>query len=80
VTSYTIQVAAYNTRTDAERLVAKLATRGIKARVSGTNAPFRVRLAFYRTRKEAANEVLALKRRGIVSFVTEEAHVAEPSP
>jgi cell division septation protein DedD len=79
-TSYTIQVAAYNTRTEAERLVAKLATRGIKARVSGNTAPFRVRLAFYRTRKEAANEVLALKRRGIVSFVAEEAHAGAPSP
>jgi cell division septation protein DedD len=79
VTSYTIQVAAYNTRADAERLVTKLASRGIKARVSGTSVPFRVRLAFYPTRKEAANEVLALKRRGIVGFVAEEAHVAEPS-
>jgi len=71
-TSYTIQVAAYNTRPDAERLVARLATRDIKARVSGTSMPFRVRLALYRTRKEAANEVVALKRRGIVGFVAEE--------
>ena len=73
MTGYTIQVAAYNTRPDAERLVARLAARDIKARVSGTSMPFRVRLAFYRTRKEAANEVVALKRHGIVGFVAEEA-------
>jgi cell division protein FtsN len=78
ITSYTIQVAAYNTRPDAERLVTKLASRGVKARVSGTSAPFRVRLALYRTRKEAANEVLALKQRGIIGFVAEEVRPVEP--
>jgi cell division septation protein DedD len=69
---YTVQLAAYSTRPDAERLVAKLATRGVKARVSGTAKPFRVRLDFYRTRKEAADVVAGLKARGIVGFVTEE--------
>jgi cell division protein FtsN len=67
-----VQLAAYSTRPDAERLVAKLATRGVKARVSGTAKPFRVRLDFYRTRKEAADVVAGLKARGIVGFVTEE--------
>ena len=69
---YTIQLAAYDTRPPAEALVAKLAARGVKARVSGTAKPFRVRLAFYRTRQEAAAEVAALKTRGIVGFVAEE--------
>jgi cell division protein FtsN len=69
---YTVQLAAYSTRPDAERLVAKLATRGVKARVSGTAKPFRVRLDFYRTRKEAADVVAGLKARGIIGFVTEE--------
>jgi hypothetical protein len=59
-------------------LVTKLASRGVKARVSGTSAPFRVRLALYRTRKEAANEVLALKQRGIIGFVAEEVRPVEP--
>lgn len=76
-TSFTIQVAAYNTRPEAERLVAKLATRGVKARVSGTSKPFRVRLDFYRTRQAAVNEVTALKQRGIIGFVTEEARPVE---
>jgi cell division protein FtsN len=81
VTSYTVQVAAYDTRADAERLVARLASRGIRTRVSGTSKPFRVRLPFYRTRQEATTEAMALKKRGIVGFVTEEAHpVAASSP
>jgi cell division protein FtsN len=74
---YTIQLAAYDTRPPAEQLVRKLATRGVKARVSGTARPFRVRLDFYRTRPEAASVVASLKARGIVGFVTEEAPPAE---
>jgi cell division protein FtsN len=70
---YTVQLAAYETRPPAEQLVAKLATRGVNARVSGTSKPFRVRLGFYRLRQEAANEVAALKKRGITGFVAEEA-------
>jgi hypothetical protein len=71
-TSYTVQLAAYDTRPPAEALVAKLATRGVKARVSGTSKPFRVRLGFYRTPKEAAAEVAALKKRHITGFVAQE--------
>jgi cell division protein FtsN len=76
-TSYTVQLAAYDTRPPAEALVAKLATRGVKARVSGTSKPFRVRLDFYRTRQEAADVVSALKKRGMVGFVTTEARPPE---
>jgi cell division septation protein DedD len=76
-TSYTIQLAAYNTHAEAARLVTTLKARGVKARVSGTSKPFRVRLDFYPTRRDAANEVMALKRRGIIGFVTEEARPAE---
>jgi hypothetical protein len=60
-----------------EALVAKLATRGVKARVSGTSKPFRVRLDFYRTHQEAADVVAALKKRGMVGFVTTEARPRE---
>jgi cell division septation protein DedD len=69
---YTIQLAAYDTRPPAEALVRKLETRGVKARVSGTAKPFRVRLGFHRTRQDAAAEVAALKARGIIGFVTDE--------
>ncbi len=70
--SYTIQLAAYNTRADAEQLVKKLAAKGVRARISGRAKPFRVRLDFYSTRAAAANEVAALRARGIIGFVTTE--------
>ena len=69
---WTIQLAAYNTRPDAEALVRKLATRGVKARISGDAKPFRVRLDYYQTRQEAAARVAELKQRGIIGFVTDE--------
>ena len=69
---WTIQLAAYNTRPDAEALVRKLATRGVKGRISGDAKPFRVRLDYYQTRQEAASRVADLKQRGIIGFVTDE--------
>jgi cell division protein FtsN len=73
-------LAAYDTRPPAEALVAKLATRGVKARVSGTSKPFRVRLDFYRTHQEAADVVAALKKRGMVGFVAQETPPQETPP
>ena len=72
VTRYTVQVAAYDTRADARALVKKLAVRGIKARVSGTSKPFRVRLALHTTRKAANDELATMRKRGIDGFVAEE--------
>ena len=69
---WTIQLAAYNTRPDAEALVRRLAARGVKARISGDAKPFRVRLDFYQTRQEAVAQVAELKQRGIIGFVTDE--------
>jgi hypothetical protein len=69
---WTIQLAAYNTRPEAERLVKTLASRGVHARVSGETKPFRVRLDYYPTRQAAAAAVADLKKRGIIGFVTDE--------
>jgi cell division protein FtsN len=77
---YTIQLAAFNTRPEAEQFAAKLAARGLKTRVSGTAKPFRVRLGFYQTSKEASAEVAALKTRGIISFATTEDPPASGTP
>ena len=74
---YTIQLAAYTTRADAEQLVGKLGSKGVTARVSGTTRPFRVRLAFYPTRQAAQDEVALLKQRGIIGFVTTEERAPE---
>jgi cell division septation protein DedD len=72
VTRYTVQVAAYNTRADADALVKRLVARGIKAHVSGTSKPFRVRLTLHGTRKDANAELAAMRKRGIDGFVAEE--------
>jgi cell division protein FtsN len=77
---WTIQLAAYNTRPDAEALVRKLAARGVKARISGDKKPFRVRLDYYDTRQEAAARVAELKQRGIIGFVTDEPRTGGASP
>jgi hypothetical protein len=74
---YTIQLAAYNTRADAEELVKKLEAKHVVARVSGTAKPFRVRLDFYPTRQAAQEEVASLKQRGIIGFVTTEERAQE---
>jgi cell division septation protein DedD len=77
---WTIQLAAYNTRADAEALVRKLAARDVKARISGNTKPFRVRLDYYDTRQQAAARVAELKQRGIIGFVTDEPRTAGASP
>jgi cell division protein FtsN len=78
--AYTIQLAAYNTRADAEQLVTKLKSKGVSARISGDAKPFRVRLEFYPTRQAAQSEVTALRSRGIVGFVTTEIPPATAAP
>jgi cell division protein FtsN len=67
---YTVQVAAYDTRASADRLVARLTDRGIVARVIGTRAPFRVRIGHYPTDAAATAAVRELKAKGIDGFVT----------
>lgn len=69
---FTIQLAAFNTRAEADRFIAKLRTKKLPARVSGTAKPFRVRLGYYPTRDAAVGEVSALKARGIIGFAVEE--------
>ena len=76
---WTIQLAAYNTRADAEALVRKLFARGVNARISGVAKPFRVRLDYYDTREDAAARVAELKQRGIIGFVTDEPRSAGAS-
>jgi len=77
---WTIQLAAYNSRADAEQLVRRLAARDVKARISGDAKPFRVRLDYYQTRQEAAERVAELKQRGIIGFVTDEPRSTGAAP
>jgi len=68
---YTLQVAAYGSRADADALAKRLKARGIDVRVSGTARMFRVRIGRYETRAAAAAAARDLKAKKIDAFVTE---------
>ena len=50
---YSVQVAAYTRKSEADKLVSTLTNRGHQARVDGNVAPFRVRIGRYATNREA---------------------------
>jgi hypothetical protein len=51
--AFTVQVAAYDTKSPADKLATTLRGHGLEARVVGTARPFRVRVGRYATRSEA---------------------------
>jgi DedD protein len=67
--SYSVQVAAYNRRAQADKLVTNLKARGYPARVDGDAAPFRVRIGRYATAKEAEDALKKIKAKGMDGFV-----------
>ena len=70
--SYTLQVAAYKTRAEADALVKRLKARGLDVRIAGTAKTFRVRIGHYATRAAAAAAAKELKMsKKIDAFVTE---------
>jgi cell division septation protein DedD len=66
---YSVQVAAYNKKTDAQALVSSLIKRGYQARVDGSVAPFRVRIGRYPTTKEAEAALKQIKAKRMDGFV-----------
>lgn len=70
--SYAVQVAAYDTRADAEALVKRLARREVAARVVGTKQPFRVWTGNYATRADASAAQRKLRERSIHGFVVQQ--------
>lgn len=68
---WTVQVAAFQTRAEAEQLVRQLAGRGIDARIAGTVRPFRVRVGRHAARTAAVAALRTLRARGLEGFVTE---------
>jgi septal ring-binding cell division protein DamX len=68
---YTLQVAAFTKRTDADALAKRLKARDIDARVVGKSKPFRVRIGRYETRADAATAAKQLKARKIAATVTD---------
>jgi cell division septation protein DedD len=67
--SYSVQVAATNTRASAQTIVTRMAGRGYQARIDGTAAPFRVRVGRYDTRAAATRALAEMKAKGIEGFV-----------
>jgi cell division septation protein DedD len=68
-TKYSVQVAAYNRRQDAEKLATTLAKRGYQARVDGSAVPFRVRIGLYSTSAEAEDALKKIKAKHMDGFV-----------
>ena len=68
---WSVQVAAYNTRPQADAMVATLKKNGYEARVDGTAAPFRVRIGRYSTQGQASAVQRSLKAKKIDGFVVQ---------
>src|SRR3982751_4905057 len=66
---YSVQVAAYNHKADADKLVSTLVKRGYAARVDGVSAPFRVRIGHYATDAEAEDALRKIKSKHMDGFV-----------
>ena len=71
---YSVQIAAYNVKSQADAMVAKLKKKGYEARMSGASAPFRVRIGRYATQAQATAVMRSLKAKQIDGFVVK----AEP--
>jgi cell division protein FtsN len=67
---YSVQVAAYNHKSDASKLASSLVKRGYQARVDGDIAPFRVRIGRYSTAGEAEKALARIKAKRMSGFVT----------
>lgn len=68
---FSVQLAAFGTRPEAEAFVRTLGARQINARVDGDRQPFRVRTGYFATRAEATAALVRFKRAGFSGFVAE---------
>lgn len=68
---FTLQVAAYSQRVDADLLAKKLKARGLDVRVIGETTLFRVRIGRYATRSAAVAAAAELKAKKIIVTVKE---------
>jgi len=66
---WSVQIAAYNVKSQAQAMMTKLKKNGYEARVSGTTAPFRVRIGHYATQAQATAVMRSLKAKQITGFV-----------
>ena len=66
---YSVQVAAYSKKTEAQKLTVSLVKRGYDARVDGQTAPYRVRIGRYSSEKEAEAALSRVKAKHMDGFV-----------
>ena len=66
---YSVQVAAYTHKAEADKLALSLNKRGYSARVDGSVAPFRVRIGRYATERDAEDALKKLKSKHMDGFV-----------
>ena len=71
---YSVQVAAFATRAEADSLSKRLAARGYTVRVAGASQPYRVRVGRYPTRQRAEDAMRQMKKQNVSGIVVE----AEP--
>jgi len=69
--AFSVQVAAYNAKSQADAMVARLKKNGYEARVDGTTAPYRVRIGRYATQAQASAVQRSLKAKQIAGFVVQ---------
>jgi cell division protein FtsN len=69
--AWSVQVAAYNVKSQADAMVTRLKKNGYEARVDGTGAPFRVRIGRYATQGQASAVQRSLKAKNIEGFVVQ---------
>ena len=72
-TEYSVQIAAYGRKRDADAAAARLKARGFQVRVVGTKAPYRVRVGRYATRADAVAAQARMKRQSRVNGIVVEA-------
>jgi len=70
---YSVQLAAYDTRAEANGAVQRFQRRDINTRIDGEQKPFRVRVGYYATRVAATKALGRLKKLGVNGFVVERA-------
>lgn len=68
--AWAVQVAAYDTKREAEALVKRLVARGFQARVAGSAKPWRVKVGRYPSRADANAALARMKKAGLDGFVT----------
>lgn len=71
---YSVQVAAFDTRAEADALSKRLAARGYAVRVAGDRQPYRVRVGRYPTRQRADDAMRQMQKQNVRGIVVE----AEP--